>query len=152
MILKDSFEIEASVEQIWEFLLDIPRVSVCVPGAEDVKEVEPDVYQGKLKAKVGAVKAAFIGEARIEEKIAPEMLSATFKAQDRALASTVTGKFTARLSPIETGSRLDYEMDVAIRGRLGTLGFTVVQQTAKKMTVEFIACLLANLSAMESNN
>ena len=47
MKLQDSFEIEAPAEQIWEFLLDIPRVSVCVPGAEDVKEVEPDVYQGK---------------------------------------------------------------------------------------------------------
>ena len=152
MKLQDSFEIEAPAEQIWEFLLDIPRVSVCVPGAEDVKEVEPDVYQGKLKARVGAVKAAFTGEAKIEEKIAPEMLSATFKAQDRALASMVTGKFTAKLTPIEIGCRLDYEMDVAMRGRLGTIGFTVVQQTAKKMTAEFIACLSASLSAMDPND
>ena len=152
MILKDSFEIEAPAEAIWEFLLDIPRVSTCVPGAEDVEEVEPDVYRGKLKSRVGAVKAAFKGEAKIEEKIAPELLAATFEAQDRALASIVTGKFKAQLTPIEAGCRLDYEMDISIRGRLGTIGFTVVQQTAKKMTAEFIACLSASLSAIDSNS
>ena len=146
MILKDSFEIEAPAEAVWIFLLDIPRVSTCVPGAEAVKEVEPDIYRGKLKARVGAVKAAFEGEAKIEEKVAPEKLSASFKAQDRALASIVTGNFVAQLTPVENGTQLDYEMDIAIRGRLGTIGFTVVQQTAKKMAGAFITCLTENLA------
>jgi hypothetical protein len=148
MKLQDSFVIEAPVEQVWAFLLDVPRVSACVPGAEAVKEVKPDVYQGKLKARVGAVKAAFDGEATIEEKIAPERFSASFKAQDRALASIVTGIFIARLTPVEAGTQLDYEMEVAIRGRLGSIGSTVVQQTAKKMSVEFIDCVAGALAGL----
>lgn len=150
MILKDSFEIEAPVEAVWAFLLDIPRVSACVPGAEAVEEVEPDRYRGKLKAKVGAVKAAFDGEAQLEEKVAPEKLSASFKAEDRKLASIVTGSFVAQLSPTDRGTRLDYEMDIAMRGRLGSIGFTVVQQTAKKTSVEFIDCVATALAGLES--
>jgi carbon monoxide dehydrogenase subunit G len=138
MILQDSFVIEAPAETVWAFLFDIPRVSSCMPGAEAVQELEPGVYQGKLKARVGAVKAAFEGQATIEEQVAPELLSASFKAQDRSLASHVTGNFTAQLEPVEAGTRLNYEMDITIRGRLATLGFTVVQQTAKKMTAEFV--------------
>jgi carbon monoxide dehydrogenase subunit G len=150
MKLQDTFVIEAPVEQVWTFLLDIPRVSGCVPGAEGVEEAEPNVYRGKLKARVGAVKAAFEGQAIIEEQVAPEKLSASFKAQDRALASAVTGTFTAQLRPVEAGTQLDYEMDVAIRGRLGTIGFTVVQQTAKKMSVEFINCISDALTGLGS--
>ena len=149
MILKDSFEIEAPIEAVWAFLLDIPRVSTCVPGAEAVAEVGPDIYRGKLKARVGAVKAAFDGEAKIEEKVAPERLSASFKAEDRKLVSIVTGSFVARLTPLEHGTQLDYEMEIAIRGRLGTIGYTVVQQTAKKMSAAFIECVAGALARLD---
>jgi carbon monoxide dehydrogenase subunit G len=137
MKLKDSFVIEAPVEAVWAFLHDIPRVSACMPGAEAVQEVEPDVYQGKLQARVGAVKAAFEGEATIEERVEPEKLLASFKAQDRKLATNVTGNFIAQLSAVEGGTQIEYEMDFAMRGRLATMGFSVVQRTAKKMTAEF---------------
>ena len=152
MILKDSFEIEAPAEAVWAFLLDIPRVSTCVPGAEGVEEVEPDIFRGKLKTRVGAVKAAFEGQTTIEERIAPKKLSASFKAQDRVLASLVTGTFTARLTPIEAGTQLDYEIEIAMRGRLAIIGFTVVQQTAKKMATAFITCLTENLATFAPDN
>lgn len=146
MKLQDSLIIEAPVDAVWAFILDIPRVSACVPGAEGVNQTEPDAYRGKLKAKVGAVKAAFEGEAKIEEKISPQKLSASFKAQDRALASIVTGAFSVQLTPIADGTQLDYQMDITMRGRLATMGFAVVQQSAKKMTAEFAACLSAALA------
>ena len=147
MILKDSLVIEAPVETVWSFLLDIPRVSACMPGAEAVEEVEPDVYQGKLTARVGVVKAAFKGRATVEERVEPELISASFKAEDRALASIVTGTFIARLTAIEAGTQIDYEMNLTMRGRLATMGFTVMQQTAKKMTAEFANCLANELSS-----
>jgi carbon monoxide dehydrogenase subunit G len=146
MLIKDGFTVEATPEAVWTFILDIPRVSGCVPGATDVKETEPNVYQGKLQARVGAVKAAFSGQATLEEQVAPERLSASFKADDRALASSVTGTFIVRLTPVEAGTQVEYEIDVAMRGRLAQIGFAAVQQTAKRMTAEFVRCLQAALT------
>jgi carbon monoxide dehydrogenase subunit G len=146
MLIKDAFTVNAPVETVWAFIHDIPRISACVPGAEAVEEVEPDVYRGKLKARVGAVKAAFDGQATVLERITPERLSASLKAEDRTLASSVTGTFTAQLTPVEASTQIDYEMKLAIRGRLATVGFTVVQQTAKKMTAEFVRSLQEALS------
>ena len=34
MIIEDKFVISASQQDVWDFLLDIPKVSTCVPGAE----------------------------------------------------------------------------------------------------------------------
>jgi carbon monoxide dehydrogenase subunit G len=146
MQIKDGFTVEAPPDTVWAFIHDIPRVSACVPGASDVAETETDVYEGKLKAKVGAVRAAFTGKATITERVAPEHLSASFKADDRALASSVTGTFTVRLTAVEAGTQVDYDIDVAMRGRLAQIGFTAVQQTAKRLTVEFVKCLQATLT------
>ncbi len=146
MLIKDGFTVNASVEAVWAFLHDITRVSACVPGAEAVEEVEPDIYRGTLKARVGAVRAAFGGQVTIVERVTPERLVASVKAEDRALGSSVTATFTGQLTLVEAGTRLDYEVDVALRGRLAQVGFAVVQQTARKMTAEFARCLQEALS------
>jgi carbon monoxide dehydrogenase subunit G len=46
MKLQDTFVIEAPVEQVWTFLLDIPRVRGWVPGTEGVEVAEPNVFRG----------------------------------------------------------------------------------------------------------
>ncbi|HEX9923016.1 MAG TPA: SRPBCC domain-containing protein [Anaerolineae bacterium] len=145
MQIKDGFTVEAPPDTVWAFIHDIPRVSACVPGAAGVAETEPDVYAGKLTAKVGAVRAAFTGQATITERVVPERLSASFKADDRALASSVTGTFTVQVTAVEAGTQVDYDIDVAMRGRLAQIGFTAVQQTAKRLTAEFVKCLQATL-------
>lgn len=146
MVIKGRLTVDAPLETVWAFLQDTPRVSACMPGAEGVEEVEPDVFRGKLKARVGAVAAAFEGQVKITERVAPERIVASVKADDRALASSVTGTFVCQLKPLEAGTQLDYEVDVAIRGRLAQIGFAVVQATARKMTAQFADCLQEALS------
>jgi carbon monoxide dehydrogenase subunit G len=137
MLIKDGFVVNAPVETVWAFLHDIPRLSACVPGVEEVQEIEPDVYQGRLKVKVGPLTAAFGGCVTIVERVAPELLAARVEGEDRSSASFVKATFSGRLTPVETGTQLEYEMDLALRGRLAQFGLTVVQGTAKKMTAEF---------------
>jgi carbon monoxide dehydrogenase subunit G len=137
MLIKDGFVVNAPVETVWAFLHDIPRLSACVPGVEEVQEIEPDVYQGRLRVKVGPLTAAFGGCVTIVERVAPELLAARVEGEDRSSASFVKATFSGRLTPVETGTQLDYEMDLALRGRLAQFGLTVVQGTAKKMTAEF---------------
>jgi carbon monoxide dehydrogenase subunit G len=146
MLLKDSFVVFAPVENVWAFFQDMPRVSACMPGAEGVEEIEPGRYRGRLKAKVGAIRAAFSGEVTMVEQTAPNLLRASIKAEDRTLASLVTGSFTCWLSPAGHGTQIDYELDVAVRGRLATIGFAAVQQVAKRLTMAFAECLQATLS------
>jgi carbon monoxide dehydrogenase subunit G len=147
MLIKDNFVVTAPVEVVWAFFQDMPRVSMCMPGADSVEEVEPNKYRGKLKAKVGAIRASFSGEVVITDQVAPELLKASIKAEDRSLASLVTGTFTSQLTPVESGTQVDYEVDVALRGRLATVGFASVQQVARRMTTQFASCLQEALSS-----
>jgi carbon-monoxide dehydrogenase small subunit len=143
----DTFLVAAPPAAVWALFQDIPLLSRCMPGAQDVVEAGQDAYRGKIVARVGAVKAAFEGLAMIVEREPNERLVATVQAQDRALASSVTATLTAMLAPAGAGTQVTYEVDLIIRGRLIQVGNTAVQQTAKRMTAEFAACLQASLTA-----
>lgn len=137
MLIKDTFRVDAPLEAVWDFLQDIPRVGGCVPGVEDIAEVEPDVYRGRLKAKVGPLAASFGGQVTIVERVPRQRLTALLEGDDKSSASFVKAKFTGQLAQAAGGTQLTYEVDMALRGRLAQFGFAVFQGMAKKMTAEF---------------
>ncbi len=150
MLLKDSFTVPAPVESVWDLLQDVPRIGACVPGVDTLAQTAPDVYQGALKVKVGPISAAFQGAVRFTERIPQERIVAEVDGQDKASASLVKATFTGTLRAVEGGTRVDYEVDVALRGRLGQFGAAVVQATAKKMTAEFARRLQEMITQQES--
>jgi len=137
MLIKNAFIVAASLDAVWDFLQDIPRVGRCVPGAESVVEVEADVYRGRLQARVGPLAASFGGQVTIVERVPRERLTALLEGDDKSSASFVKAKFTGYLAPVDGGTQLTYEVDLALRGRLAQFGFAVFQGVAKKMTAEF---------------
>jgi carbon monoxide dehydrogenase subunit G len=149
MKLEDKFTINAPLETVWEFLLDIPKVSTCTPGVEEVKQVEPDVYDGLLKVKVGPVSAAFSGRVSIVERLPAKRMVARIEGRDKATASNVKATFSADLKPEGSSTLILYSLDVTLRGRLAQFGLAVVQGTAKKMAGEFANCIQEALSPQE---
>jgi carbon monoxide dehydrogenase subunit G len=148
MIIEDKFRIERSLEEVWGFFTDIPRVGQCVPGAEGVSQVSENGYAGSLSVRVGPVAANFQGEANVIETIPPARLVAEINGKDRRTSSFIKGTFTANLEQVEpTATEVTYRVDVAIRGRLGQFGSTVIQATAKEMTLAFVDCVQQQLAA-----
>ena len=139
MQLSDSFVIHAPPEKVWEFFLDIERMSRCMPGVESVEKVDDKTYRGKLKVKVGPIAATFGGTATLTEVDPPRRLAASVEGDDKASASAVKVIFAATLAAAEGGTKVSYQMDVTLRGRLAQFGGPVIGATAKKMTAEFAA-------------
>lgn len=147
MLLKDSFTVDAPLDRVWAMLEDIPRLSQCMPGVEAVEAAEPDRYRGVLKVKVGPIAAVFNGQVRITERTPMKHLTAEVEGQDKSSASLVKATFTGMLAPSEGGTIFNYEMDIALRGRLAQFGLAVVQGVAKKMTASFAECLQAMIAS-----
>lgn len=138
MFLEDSFSVDAGVDQVWAFLQDIPRLCACIPGVEQVTEIDPDTYQGVLKVKVGPLSAKFSGQVRIVEREAMKRMVALVEGEDKASASFAKATFTGRLSAQGKRTRLEYETEISLRGRLAQFGLTVIRGTVKNMTREFV--------------
>ena len=148
MIIEDSFVITAPPQEAWDFLLDIARVSQCIPGVGKVKQVNDDTYEGNLVVKVGPIGANFAGQVQLEDVEPPHRLSAKARARDQATASMASIDFSADMTPTETGeTEVAFMVDVTIRGRLGQFGQGVVRETARQITRVFAECVQAKLES-----
>jgi carbon monoxide dehydrogenase subunit G len=146
MIIEGDFTINAPVEQAWNFLVDVERMSVCMPGVEKVERTGADTYTGMVTVKVGPIATSFQGEVKIIEQKPPEFLKAGLQGRDRKTASMVTGEFSSEISSLEENlTRVGYTFDIKIRGRLGQFGQAVIQDTSRQLTNEFVKCVRARI-------
>ena len=145
MRIEDSFFIKASQEDVWNIMFDIPRLSSCVPGIESVEVVDERNYRGKLVVRVGPIRSEFSGTVTLTEVIPPDRIAGLVQGDDRASASSIKANFTGTLTVAPGGTRVAFEVDSNLRGRLAQFGGPVISSTAKKLTAEFAKNLRAEL-------
>jgi carbon monoxide dehydrogenase subunit G len=142
MIIEGSFTVDAALEETWNFLIDFERMSVCMPGVEEVARESEDTYSGKVTVKVGPIATSFQGKVIKTLEEAPHLLKAKLQGRDAKTASMVTGEFISELSEPQAGkTEVAYKFDIAIRGRLGQFGQAVILDTSRQLTDEFVACV-----------
>ncbi|MFQ5857182.1 MAG: CoxG family protein [Anaerolineae bacterium] len=147
MIIEDRFVIPVPIQQVWDFFLDIPGVSKCIPGVEKVEQADGQTFTGSLGVRVGPIAANFEGKVVLAELEPLHRLVVRAEGKDRSTASMVSGTMTATLSETAPGqTEVAYQIDVAIRGRLGQFGQAVIVETAKQISRAFAACVQAQLA------
>jgi len=149
MLIEETFVINAPQQKVWDFFLNIEQVAKCMPGAE-VKQVDANNFEGDLKVKVGPIGAAFSGTVSITQQTPPNSITATAKGKDKTTASMVQGEFSAGFKALSsTQTEVSYKIDVAIRGKMGQFGQTVIQDIAKRLTTELLACVKSQIETPE---
>lgn len=147
MKIEGSFTLQAPVNAVWDYLLNIEEMSQCIPGVDSLETLDANTYRGNLQVKVGPIKAAFGGTVTLLEIEPPHRLVAAIQADDRRNASQVKATFTSRLTPITDGTEVAYTIDASVRGRLAQFGQAVAQSTAKKMAGAFGRCIQEKIDA-----
>jgi carbon monoxide dehydrogenase subunit G len=67
MKLENEFTVEASIGQAWETVLDLKKVTQCVPGASLTEETGEDGYRGTMKIQLGPLTQEYNGSVNVEE-------------------------------------------------------------------------------------
>lgn len=148
MLIQQTLTIQAPRQKLWNFLIDIERMSLCVPGATNVKALDKTHYEGTLTVRIGPIEASFQGQAELLQVEAPKLLVAKGSARDDRSNSLASATFTANLRALaEDQTEIDYQLDLAVRGTLGKFGQGVMGEVAKRMTAEFAQCVEARLTA-----
>lgn len=147
MIIEQSFTVNASRQEAADFFVDIDRVAGCVPGVEDLEEVEPGRYKAVLTVRLGPIRAAFQGTMALDASEAPARLKAAGEGRDRATGSVAKVDFTADLVE-ETSDHTTVKAvaDVALRGRMAQFGTGVMRAAAGELVQEFAGCANARLA------
>ena len=138
MILDGKIDLEVPVEIAWDFLIDINKFSTCLPGIDEVKQIDDKTFDGVISATVGPISGKFNFRSTIVESRPPEQMVVKTEGTDTVTKSTVNAGMTVDLRRISSDkSQMDYKADVKIKGRLGILGDMVLRATATLILQEF---------------
>jgi uncharacterized protein len=138
MIIEDQFEVKASREDVWNFLMDTASLAGCLPGCEEVKDLGDGVYQAVAGVKIAFMKLKFNLNVRITDMIAPEELSSEVDGKPISLVGQLKMKAKMNLITVTEGvTRVQYHMDMSLAGKLGSLGQSAFRSKATEMGGEF---------------
>ena len=142
MKLENEFTVDTSMDEAWNAMLDLEKVTPCLPGAQLTEQVG-DEYKGTMTVKMGPVKQKYDGTVKIEE--ADESAHrAVIKAdgKDARGQGTASATITSTLHDEGDGStRVNVETDMQITSRAAQFGRGVQQEVAEKLLTQFAECL-----------
>jgi carbon monoxide dehydrogenase subunit G len=140
MKLEQRVRIDAPRAKVWAVLMDLPVAARCVPGTRDITP-DGDGVRGTLDVRVGPIKLALAGTVAIESRDeAAGTARLRADAEDRRIGGAVRAFVDLAVSG-DAPTELRIGTDVAILGRLGELGQSLIARQADKVLAGFAECL-----------
>lgn len=147
MKLENTCVVQVPRQKLWEFLTVIPNVAECLPGVEEVNEIDKQNYEGAIRVKVGIVKLRLRGKIKVEFMDNEQYTgSLAVQAADQKIAGLVQGKMQLRLDQItERETRLSVETDLNLLGKIGEFGHGLIKKKGDQMMAEFESTLVVKV-------
>jgi uncharacterized protein len=149
MVITTRFELGASVDAAWAYLLDVQKIAHCVPGASLTEVIDDKTYAGKIEVKLGPIGVSYKGRVMIES-----MDPATHTVQVKAEGAETRGRggasatMTAQLEPSDKGTSVVMNTDLAVSGVVAQFGRTgIMQEVAQRLAQRFASCVDSELKA-----
>ena len=136
MKLSDSRVIAAPREEVWAALLSADVLKECVPGCQEMTGNPDDGFEAVVVQKVGPVKATFKGGVTLSEMNEPESLHLSGEGKGGA-AGFAKGGADVSLEEVPEGTKLSYDVEAKVGGKLAQLGSRIIDGFAKKMADQF---------------
>ncbi len=139
MIIDGQFHVNASLEQTWDFLTNIPKVASCVSSFEKVEVLDDRSFAIIVSQKVGPFSATFETQTHFTEVTRPNRLVAVGKGKDTRMGSSFELTNEMDLVGIsEKETLVKYKADVKINGRLASVGQSLIKIIAKREVAKVI--------------
>jgi uncharacterized protein len=138
MTMTGDVVLPAERERVWAALNDPAVLKACIPGCQELDKVSDTEFQATVKAAVGPVKATFKGRVHLLDLDPPNGYRIAGEGQG-GVAGFAKGGATVRLEDADCGTRMTYEVEAQIGGKLAQLGGRLINGVAKKYADEFFA-------------
>jgi carbon monoxide dehydrogenase subunit G len=149
MELSYTFTVDVGIEQAWDVLTDVERLSPCVPGFL-LTEAGEEEFRGVMKVKVGAVAASYDSKLRFVERDR-NSYRAVIRAGGKEMRGqgNVSATIVSTLEPADGATRASIAADLVVTGRVAQFGRGILVDVSNRLLQQFVACLETTILARE---
>lgn len=136
MTMNGEAVLPAPRETVWAKLNDPEVLKACIPGCQSLEMASPTEFAAVAKVKVGPVSATFKGRVQLLDLDPPNGYRIQGEGEG-GVAGFAKGGAKVRLEDVPEGTKLVYDVEAQIGGKLAQLGGRLINGVAKKMADEF---------------
>jgi carbon monoxide dehydrogenase subunit G len=126
---------------VFEHFLDPHSMRASLPGCAELERVDDAHYRGRLVNEIAHVRFSAGFAAEITQLRAPCEVVAVLKGEDHKLGSSIRINAVLAIREGDTGpaqSQVDYSLDVALWGKIGRLGESIVRRRSQEVERQFV--------------
>ena len=135
--------VKAPRDAVYKAVRDARFFASCVDGVHDLQETAPDTYAAVFETKVAYMKFSFKVTVQVTRAEEPSMIEAKVEGTPLGVVGRLTATSTTTLTEEGDGTKIAYDVDAALTGKLGSLGQPVMRAKSKEMEKQFAARLAA---------
>ena len=136
MKLAEERHIAADPATVWAAVLNPQVLQACVPGCESLTGSPSEGFEAIVVQKVGPVKARFTGTVTLSEMVEAQSLRITGEGKGGVAGFAKGGAFVT-MTADGTGTKLTYEVEASVGGKIAQLGSRIIDGFAKNLAEEF---------------
>ena len=150
MKLSGSYQINLEKQKVWEALNDPEVLKKAIPGCEEFIKNSDTEFTAKATNKIGPFNASFTGDIELKELNPPN--SYKISGSGNSPVGFASGEASVKLEDHEDGTKLIYEVEANVGGKIAQVGSRLIDMTAKKMADIFFGKFSELISKDESSS
>ena len=131
MKLSGSYQINLEKQKVWEALNDPEILKQTIPGCEEFIKNSDTQFTAKATNKIGPFNASFTGDIELVDLDPPN--SYRISGSGNSPVGFASGEATVKLENYENGTKLIYEVEANVGGKIAQVGSRLIDMTAKKI-------------------
>jgi uncharacterized protein len=143
MKLNGEITVKAPREKVFAALRDARFFASCIDGVHDLNEVDETHYTAIFETKVAYLKFKFNVTVELTRVAPPDEIEAKVEGVPLGVVGRLTARSLTRLVEDGDGTKVQYESESTLAGKLGSIGQPVLRAKAKQMEKQFASRLQA---------
>ena len=131
MKLTGSYQINLKKQKVWDALNDPEVLKQALPGCEEFKKKSDAEFTATATNKIGPFNATFTGDIELKDLNPPN--SYKISGSGNSPVGFASGEATVSLEDHEGGTKLTYNVEANVGGKIAQVGSRLIDMTAKKM-------------------
>jgi hypothetical protein len=138
--IEETLQVEASVDRVWQFVVDPQRVVTCMPGAALDEAIDERTFTGTVKVKLGAITTSYKGRVEFTEVDAQAHSLEMAAAGRETGGGTAKGTISISVNALSEGpTQLVTKASIDLTGRVMQVGRGMIQGVSHQLFKQFAA-------------